>query len=181
MNQSLPQHDDLPRAFRNVFRGHPAGVTLITATVDGKPVGITATSVSSLSLDPLAVSFSFMKSTGSAHALLRAESLLIHFLSDQHAHVAASFATSGSDRFSPEQGWVTAITGEPYLPGSRAVLRVRILDTAKSGDATLVAAEVTEVHNLKEASALVYQGHRFYSIENARPLASENPKPLRSD
>ncbi|WP_459612475.1 flavin reductase family protein [Corynebacterium urogenitale] len=178
MNQPLPpQYQDLPRALRHVFRGHPAGVTLITATVDGEPVGITATSVSSLSLDPPAVSFSFMKSTGSAGKLLRAESLLIHFLSDAHADVAASFASRGADRFAEEQGWVTAITGEPYLPGARAVMRVRISDTARSGDATLVAAEVVEVHNLQEASALLYQGHRFYSIEKAQPLATENHRP----
>lgn len=176
MNRPLPQHDDLQRAFRHVFRGHPAGVTLITATVDGEPVGITASSLASLSLEPLAVSFSLMKRTGASGRLLQADSLLIHFLSDAHAHIAAAFAAHSEERFSEEQGWVTAITGEPYLPGARAVMRVRITDTAQSGEATLVAAEVMEVHNLQEASALLYQGHRFYSIEKARPLASENSK-----
>jgi len=173
VNQHLPASPELQDAFRTVFRGHPAGVTLITGTVDGQPVGITATSVSSLSLDPLAVSFSFMKPTGSAERLLRAHSLLIHFLSDAHADVAAAFASSTAERFSAQQGWVTAPTGEPYLPGARAVIRVKVADTAHSGSATLVAAEVLEVHNLQETSALLYQGHRFYSIENALPLASE--------
>ena len=50
MNQHLPASPELQDAFRTVFRGHPAGVTLITGTVDGQPVGITATSVSSLCL-----------------------------------------------------------------------------------------------------------------------------------
>lgn len=174
MTQPQTPSTDLQDAFRTVFRGHPAGVTLITGTVDGQPVGITATSVASLSLDPLAVSFSFMKSTGSAAKLLRAESLLIHFLSDAHAHVAAAFASTDDERFSEAQGWATAPTGEPYLPGARAVIRVKVLDTAHSGAATLVAAEVVEVHNLQETSALLFQRHRFYSIKNAEPLASEN-------
>lgn len=164
---------DVISAFRDVFRGHPAGVTLITATVEGVPVGITATSVSSLSLDPLAVSFSFMKSTGAAGALLRAESLLVHFLSDAQAEVAAAGAASGKGKFDPALGWCTAESGEPYLPGVRATMRVKVVDTARSGDATLVAAQVLGVWPGVEASALMYQGHRYLSIEHARELASE--------
>ena len=172
MNQQLSDSSDLQDAFLAVFGGHPAGVTLITGTVDGEPVGITATSVSSLSIDPLSISFSFMKPTGTAEKLLRAESLLIHFLSDAHADVAVAFASPTAERFSEDRGWETAITGEPYLPGARAVLRVKITDTAFSGPATLVAAEVLEVHNLQDTSALLFQGKHFYSIENAKPLAS---------
>lgn len=52
--------------FRAAFRTHPAGVALITATVDGEPAGLTLSSLTSLSLDPMAVAFSFSRTTGSA-------------------------------------------------------------------------------------------------------------------
>jgi len=61
--------------FRTVFRHHPAGVVLITATVDGEPVGLILSSLSSLAIDPMAVSFSLAKSTGRAGAILRAETI----------------------------------------------------------------------------------------------------------
>lgn len=164
-------NDNLTTAFRDTFRGHPAGVTLITATVDNQPVGIVLSSVSSLSLDPLSISFSFMKKTGSAEKLLAADSLMVHFLSDDHAELAALFARSSSERFSADQGWITAPTGEPLLPHCRAVLRVKVTDTAMAGQSTLCAAEVLEIQHDDSKSALLFMGHKFYSIADIDPLA----------
>lgn len=164
-------NDSLITAFRDSFRGHPAGVTLITATVDDEPVGIVLSSVSSLSLDPLSISFSFMKRTGSAEKLLRAESLMVHFLSDCHADLAALFARSSAERFSPDQGWLRAPTGEPLLPNCRAVMRVKIADTAQAGESTLCAAEVLDIQHDDSKSALLFMGHKFYSIDGLQPRA----------
>ncbi len=188
--------------FRDVFRGHPAGVTLISATVDGRPVGLTASSVSSLSLDPLSVSFSFMKDTGSAGELLRADSVLIHFLTQDQADVAATFAApSGggavastmktektttqtttksedphtdatvSDRFDAAHGWTTSPTGEPLLPGCRAVMRARYISTMPAGHSTLVAAEVLDVlEQDPETEPLLFMGHKFYGTKPLAPV-----------
>lgn len=194
--------------FRDVFRGHPAGVTLISAIVDGRPVGLTASSVSSLSLDPLSVSFSFMKDTGSAGELLRADSVLIHFLTQEQADVAATFAapTGGgavastnktkttkatktpttqtttksedphtdatvSDRFDAAHGWTTSPTGEPLLPGCRAVMRARYISTMPAGHSTLVAAEVLDVlEQDPEAEPLLFMGHKFYGTKPLAPV-----------
>ncbi|HIW96020.1 MAG TPA: flavin reductase family protein [Candidatus Corynebacterium gallistercoris] len=176
MSEEADKLCDPEAAFRDVFRGHPAGIALITATVDGEPVGLTASSVSSLSLDPLSISFSLMKRDGSAGQLLRADSMLVHFLTDSQAEVAASFSKSRNDRpagekFYPDQGWTTAETGEPLLPGSRAVLRVVPLDVAQAGQATLIAAEVTDVLTTSDEPALLFQGHKFFSIAGLEPLA----------
>lgn len=190
--------------FRDVFRGHPAGVTLISATVDGRPVGLTASSVSSLSLDPLSVSFSFMKDTGSAGELLRAGSVLIHFLTQDQADVAATFAAptgggavastnktkttettktptakpedphtnaTASDRFDAAHDWTTSPTGEPLLPGCRAVMRVRYISTMPAGHSTLVAAEVLDVlEQDPEAEPLLFMGHKFYGTKPLSPV-----------
>lgn len=157
-------------AFRDIFRGHPAGVALITATVDGEPAGITVSSVASLSLDPLSISFSLMKRTGSAERILRSRSQLVHFLSDAQSSIATSFAQSSADRFSEDQGWQLAKTGEPLLADARAVLRVHILDAARAGESTLIAAEVTDVlkapdpaHPEDDIPALIFKDRRYFS------------------
>ena len=161
---------DQQAAFRDIFRGHPAGVALITATVDGEPVGITVSSVASLSLDPLSISFSLMKRTGSAERILRSTSQLVHFLSDAQSSIAESFARPSTDRFSAQQGWQCAATGEPLLPNSRGVLRVHILDAARAGESTLIAAEVTDILQApdpatppEEVPALVFKNHEYFS------------------
>ena len=163
-------------AFRDIFRGHPAGVALITATVDGEPVGITVSSVASLSLDPLSISFSLMKRTGSAKKILRSESQLVHFLSDTQASIAESFARPSDDRFSTAQGWLRAETGEPLLPNSRGILRVQILDAARAGESTLIAAEVTNVLqapdpavSIEDHPALIFKNHEYFSSSRLEP------------
>lgn len=171
--------------FRDAFRDHPAGVAIITATVDDEPVGVTVSSLASLSLEPLAVSFSLMKSTGSAGKLLRADSLLIHLLTAGQADVAASFAGSGAPKFAPEQGWETTSHGEPLLPSARTIFRARIAGRLPSGDATLVAANIVDVYDHPEEvttstdsvqgihsrEPLVFKGHKFYSLADTKPLA----------
>ncbi|RAV31109.1 flavin reductase family protein [Corynebacterium heidelbergense] len=168
---------DTESLFRAAFRAHPAGVSIITATVDSQPFGLTASSVSSLSLDPIAVSFSLMKRTGSAGKLLAADTFLIHLLTAGQAAIAAAFARPDGPRFTPDQGWSTAETGEPLLPAARAVLRARTMNTIRSGPATLVAAEVLGVTLNQNADAhfdpLVYKNHRFFSLRRTPPLASE--------
>src|SRR5690606_6362781 len=70
----------LAESFNTAFREHPAGIALITATTPAGPVGLTASSVASLGIDPVALSFSVTRTTGSAGGLLAAESYLVHLL-----------------------------------------------------------------------------------------------------
>lgn len=131
--------------FRTVFRHHPAGVVLITATVDDAPVGLIVSSLSSLALDPLAVSFSLAKNTGRAGLLLRAQSCLVHFLGADQVDLAREFAAWDGRHFTDDQGWTTAPTGEPLLADAPAVLRIRPVGSVPVGPATLIAAEVVDV------------------------------------
>ena len=66
--------------FKAAFREHPAGIALITATTPEGPVGLTASSVASVGLDPVALTFSVTRATGSAGALLLADTFLVHLL-----------------------------------------------------------------------------------------------------
>lgn len=155
--------------FRSAFRAHPTGVAVITALTEEGPVGITASSVSSLALDPLAISFSLQRQSGSAGKLLKAESFLVHLLADEHAELAKAFATTGDPRFIPEQGWEELPTGEPYLRTAPFALRVKPVGTVRVGEATLVAAEVLEVIGGPAGSPLVYQDRKFLSLSGAKP------------
>ena len=65
--------DALVRDYKEAFRHHPAGVALITAATATGPVGLTASSVASVALDPTALVFSVTRATGSAGALLGVE------------------------------------------------------------------------------------------------------------
>ena len=60
----------LVSAFRDAFRHHPTGVAVVTARDDaGAPVGLTASSVASVSLTPPALVLSVSHRTSAAGAL----------------------------------------------------------------------------------------------------------------
>ena len=155
-----PVGDGLKAAFRT----HPAGVAIITASTPAGPVGLTASSVASVAVDPAAIVFSVTRATGSAGAILAADSFVVHLIDDEHSALAQTFAVSGSERFTTEQGWATLPTGEPHLAGARVALRCRPLPTVPVGSSTVVIAEVLEVLPGTAGRPLVYLDRRFHPL-----------------
>lgn len=155
---------EIQEAFKEAFRVHPAGIAVISASLPDGPVGLTASSVASVSVDPLALAFSVTRGRGSAGGLLQAESYVVNLLSADNVEIAKTFARSGSERFTPEQGWETLPTGEPYLPAARTSLRCRSLNVAKVGDSSLVLAEVVEVVEGTPGDPVVYFDRSFHRI-----------------
>ncbi len=136
---------DLATEFKAAFREHPAGIALITAATPEGPVGLTASSVASVAVDPAALVFSVTRTTGSAGRILAADSFLVHLLDARHAPIAREFSVSGGERFTAAQGWRTLETGEPHLESVRVALRSRSIQQVPVGSSMLVVAEVVEI------------------------------------
>lgn len=152
-------------ALKLAFRHHPMGVGIISAQGPDGPIGLTASSISSVGIDPPTLSFSVTRATGSAGGILGAKSYVVHLLDSRHRDLAMSFAVSGSPRFTEEQGWVTLDTGEPYLPDTRAALRCRTLHMLEVGSSVVVIAEVLEALFGDSAPSMVYQDRVFHAID----------------
>jgi flavin reductase (DIM6/NTAB) family NADH-FMN oxidoreductase RutF len=165
---SAARAHELGDRLKHAFRMHPAGIALITAATATGPVGLTASSVASVAVDPAALSFSVTRATGTAGALLATPTFAVHFLAEQHAALAHAFARSGAPRFTPEQEWSRLPTGEPYLPDAPAVLRCRPLHTLPVGSSTLVVAEVLDVIlGPDDAPPLLYRDRTFLRLGSA--------------
>ena len=154
-----------PEEFKLAFRYHPAGVTVITADAGDGPVGLTATSVSSLSAEPPILVFSISNLSSSAPTILKAETLVVHFLRADELEVARLFATSGIDRFADRSIWDRLATGEPYLLGSSQWIRGRVLNRIVAGQSTLVVVEAREAFlSRPDAAPLVYHDRAWHYI-----------------
>ena len=164
---AVPTPSVVGEGLKKAFRTHPSGVAIITANVDAGPVGLTASSVSSVAVDPAAIMFSVTRATGSAGALLAADTFVVHLIDEAHADLAQAFATSGAERFTPDQGWRFLETGEPHLPTARAALRSRALHTVPVGSSTVVIAEVLEVLDGPPGRPVVYFDRRFHALPAA--------------
>src|SRR5215213_5462371 len=87
------QHD--ARDFRTALGSFPTGVCLITALApDGRRVGLTVNSFSSVSLEPPMVLWSLARTASSAPAFRDAEYFAINVLSAGDEELSSAFARS---------------------------------------------------------------------------------------
>nr|WP_227999359.1 flavin reductase family protein [Nocardia australiensis] len=146
------------------MRHYPAGVTIITLSSPNGPVGFTATSFASLSLEPPLVSFNIAHTSSSITALLDADSVVIHFLGEHQQHLAQRFARTAEERFVDRSLWTTLDTDEPVLHGTPIWVRATLQQLIPIGDHTLTVGLVTRVHDNTDetpiaAPLLYYKGH----------------------
>lgn len=133
--------EEIQAHFKEAFRWHPAGVSVITADSPSGPVGMTATSVCSVSLSPPALTFSLSALSTTAPALMAAESVVVHLFDSTGKDVAQRFATSGIDRFE-ETAWSRLPSGEPLLAAATSWFRAQIAETVEIGGSTVVVVEI---------------------------------------
>jgi len=136
---SLPADD-----FKAAFRQHPAGVSVITADDGSGPVGLTATSVFSVSAEPPLLVFSVSSLSSSAPTITASDTVVVHLLGSEQLHIAKLCATSGIDRFADTSIWDRLPTGEPYFTGNGVWIRGRIVNRMEAGTSTVIAVHALE-------------------------------------
>ncbi|MCL8024541.1 flavin reductase family protein [Nocardioides bruguierae] len=132
-------------SFKAAFRRHPAGVAIVVGEGEDGPVGITASSVASVSAHPPILSFSLSRSGSSAQAIAGSPRVAVMLLTADHRPLAESFARSGGDRFTPDQPWLTSPDALPVVDGAAAVLHGRVSRVVPAGDSWLVLVAVDDV------------------------------------
>jgi flavin reductase (DIM6/NTAB) family NADH-FMN oxidoreductase RutF len=153
-----------PDLFRSLLRRHAAGVVVITATRDS-PVGFTATSFTSVSLQPPLVSFCLNRGSSSWPAVSVADHVAVHVLANGQEQLARTFATSGIDRFAGPTRWRTGQYGLPVLDGALAVLVCRVAERIEAGDHAIVLAEPVDGEHLAgEAAPLLYHMGQYLRV-----------------
>ncbi|GGN83459.1 flavin oxidoreductase [Nocardia rhizosphaerihabitans] len=152
--------------YRESMRHYPAGVTVVTIGAETGPVGFTATSFASLSLEPPLVSFNIAHTSSSIDALRAADSVVIHFLGEHQHHLAHRFSRTAADRFTDRSLWTTLDTGEPVLHGTPLWLRTTLHQLIDIGDHTLAVGLVTRVHDqtheTPSAAPLLYYNGKYH-------------------
>ena len=152
-------------AFKGAFRHHAAGVAVITADGGDGPVGLTATSVFSVSAEPALLVFSLSELSSSAPTIARASTVVVHLLGVEQLAIARLCATSGIDRFADTALWSRLETGEPYFPSAATWIRGRIVNRMSAGSSTVVAVHALETgHGDPSAAPLVYHNRTWHGL-----------------
>ena len=131
-----------PRALRRAFGAFATGVT-ITTTLDpeGAPVGFTANSFASVSLEPPLLLVCLAESASSCAAFRAAGRFAVNILSARQRALSTAFATRGADKFAGVS-WRGARTGAPVLEGSVAWFDCRTHEIVPAGDHVILIGRV---------------------------------------
>ena len=106
------------RTFRDALGCFATGVTIITAMdAEGQPIGLTANSFTSVSLDPPLLLVCVANNAGSAAVLRDAERFAVNVLQIGQQPTSNRFAGKGEDRFA-NTPWEVGEFGTPVLTGS---------------------------------------------------------------
>lgn len=142
-----------PRQFRDALGLFPTGVAVITACgEDGRPVGVTVNSFTSVSLDPPLVLVSLARSLRSLEAFRRAPGYAINLLRHDQQHLSSGFARSESDKW---QGvdWRPGAGDVPIIEPHLAVFECAPHAQYDGGDHLLLVGRVLRLTAPAEAEA----------------------------
>lgn len=158
-------------ALRRLLRHQASTVTVVTAP--GNPaVGFTATSFTSVSLEPPIVLFCLNLQSSSWPTVSRSRYVGVHLLGRHQQDLARTFATSGIDRFAPPTRWRVGPEGVPLLEDTLAWLLCCVIDRVIVGDHAIVLAEPELLRQPVVGSPLLYHRGRYAGLaEHVEPPA----------
>jgi len=100
--------------FREVIRHLASGVTIITSSLQGKPVGLTATAVCSVSVAPPMLLVSLASASRTAMGVAETGAFAVHLLPHKARKYAEQFASTG-EHFGGVEHSRAPETGVPLL------------------------------------------------------------------
>jgi len=127
--------------FRSVMGHFASGVTIITTRHKGIDYGLTASAVSSLSLDPPMLLICLNKASNTQKAIAQSQVFAVNILREDQSAMAQQFARSHPDKFG-EVGVSYGDLGAPLLGGTLATIECRVTEEVTGGTHSVFLAEV---------------------------------------
>lgn len=144
--------------FRQLLGRFATGVTIITVTApDGRLLGMTANSLTSVSLHPPLISVCVDCESGMHRAILAVDQFVVNILSSSQETLARRFADKHEDRFEGI-GYHISPEGLILLGGVLAHLECQRQAEYPGGDHTIVIGRVIGGATYKGRPLLYYRG-----------------------
>jgi flavin reductase (DIM6/NTAB) family NADH-FMN oxidoreductase RutF len=148
---------------RRVFGAFPSGVTAIAAVVDGVPVGLAASSFTSVSLEPPLVSVCVAHSSTTWPVLRAASRFGVSVLAADQSVAGRQLSARGGDRFA-DLAWRRTDDGAVLLEGASAWLECSIEAEHRAGDHDIVVLRVHDLDADHDVSPLVFHASEFHRL-----------------
>lgn len=148
---------------RQVFACFPSGVTAVCAEVDGEPVGMAASSFTSVSVDPPLVSVCIQNRSRTWSRLRTAGRIGLSVLWAGHDGACRSLSAKNGDRFAGIR-WTRSDDGAIFIENATAMLDCTLHAELPAGDHVIALLQIHKVHADIGAAPLIFHGSRFRTL-----------------
>ncbi len=153
--------------FKNALKLWASGVTVVTSKSESFGLkGMTATSFSSVSLDPPQILVCINKSADTGDAVLEGKTFAVNILKADQQDISNQFAGGASqeERFA-NVAWHEGEIGTPVIDDALASLECTVVDQVQAGTHWVIIGEVQAV-SCRDGEPLMYynSGYRELSV-----------------
>jgi flavin reductase (DIM6/NTAB) family NADH-FMN oxidoreductase RutF len=149
---------------RGLMRYWPHGVSVLTVDYEGDRMGVTVSSLVSLSLDPQLVGVSIGKEASCYELLRRAGAWAVSLLGSEQEELAQRFAAGRP----PIVHWAGVDVREgllaPLIEGAVGWIEARTRDEHDAGDHTFFIGDVVSVEHGPAQRALMYRESTYHAL-----------------
>lgn len=153
--------------YREAIASLATAVTVITSRGESGPVGMTASAVASLSLEPTQLLVCVSRSIRTHRILERRARFAVNVLGEGQQRLALRFASPSGDRFAGIE--TTEHEGVPILGAAIAYFVCDVAERHPGGDHSIFVGVVRRHHHLPGSRPLLHFARDFGSLE--RPEA----------
>ncbi len=155
------------REFRRSLGKFATGITVITTrSPDGRPIGFTANSFSSVSLDPPLVLWNLARTSPNLAHFERCSHYAVNVLAADQMALSQRFANSSADRFADLRFYEGA-GGAPLIPGCCAWFECVNEARHPGGDHVIFVGRVERFARAERPPLLYHGGH--YCVLSRHP------------
>ncbi len=166
--------EELRASFKLAMRRFPAAVSVITAADETRRHGMTATAVTSLSLDPPSLIVCINRTTLLHDIMQVGRSFCVNVLRCNQADLSAAFsgAVPPEARFALGN-WLTSAQGHTYLADAQVNVFCRKVAAVPYGTHTIFIGEAEAVEVSDPIEPLIYQDATYcFSVARDNPPAA---------
>jgi flavin reductase len=168
-------------AFRDAMRRFAATVSIISCASDGCRYGMSATAITSLSVDPPSLLVCVNKSAATHRVLSRGGRFCVNVLRSCQTGLSQAFSgkLKGEDRFRLGD-WRETADGLPFLSDAQASLFCEIARVVDHGTHTIFIAHVYSVRAQRDIDPLLYQDGKYAVAQPVADTTAERATSTRT-
>lgn len=155
-------------SLKKTMRRWASGVTVVTSSDGQERAGVTASSFTSISVDPPMILVSLQNFTPTLKLIERTGVFAVSILTTQQVTLSVQFAgfadlSEGADKFY-QVALKTAVTGAPIIADAASWMDCKLASIYEAGISRIVVGEVVATGQGDEMMPLIYHNRAYYNL-----------------